>query len=587
MSVSFTIKESEMKMLNFFVFFIIFFIITGCEQQDVNYVQSKTENTATSSSDCVDINSCLRMPLGKKIGTIDPGMVNQVVDFIVVDQLFMGLTALEKEAYNVVPALASSWQVSENGKTYTFALRKDITWSDGKPLTAHDFVWTIYRNLAKETGSQNASALFVIKNAEKFHTSELDTTNIRTIDEYGEIDTVGVQAIDDYQLQFELEHAVGYFPALVNLRVFRPLPKHVISKYGKNWTEPKNIVTNGPYHLDKWDKGNKIALKKNPRYYEAGKVKIQEVYYYIIQQNYIGLTMYEKGDLDIIGGLYLKLPQTEIPRIMEDPQLSKEIQMGFQGCTEWYGFNSQRFPTDNLHVRKAISSAIDKQLLLEVIFGDSNIPATTVTPSWLLNIDNTESEIGLQFAPEQAVDYLTQAGYSEGKNFPEIELMRSTGETVDREVSKAIKTMLKHYLNIRVKVRDLPTRRYMGTVLGKPLAEKPHIFKIRWCADYPDANDFLYQLFHPSNGYFNWLFTDEKLKQELTEVIEKAQWVSDPIERRLLYQRIEKILTVDAAVIMPLYFDNVQFLIKPRVKGWYNMAFGGQHIFNWSLENQQ
>ncbi|MBE9562747.1 MAG: peptide ABC transporter substrate-binding protein [Proteobacteria bacterium] len=391
-----------------------------------------------------------------------------------------------------------------------------------------------------------------------------------------------MRAIGDHKLKFELEHATSYFPALVNLRVYRPLPKHAITKYGDAWTEPKNIVTSGPYYLNKWDKGNKINLKKNPLYYEASKAQIQEIYYYIVQENYIGLTMYEKDDLDIIGGLYLKLPQTEIPRIKENTKLVKEIQIGAQGCTEWYGFNTQRFPTDNLQVRKAISTSIDKQLLLEVIFGDGNIPASTITPAWLLSTNKT---MGLQFNPEQAQSLLQQAGYPEGKDFPEIVLMSSTGETDDREISKAIKTLLKHYLNLDIKVRDLPADRYMNTVFGDP-EQRPHIFRMRWCADYPDANDFLYKLFHPTKGYFNWLLTDEKLRLKLTKAIEKAQWVSDPSERKRLYRQVEKILVEDAAVVMPLYFDNVRFLIKHRVKGWYNMAFGGQHVINWSLKNQ-
>ncbi|MDM8567108.1 peptide ABC transporter substrate-binding protein [Candidatus Halobeggiatoa sp. HSG11] len=552
-------------MFKFFIFSIIFLVLIGCEQQDVE-VQSET---SVSHSDCEDIKSCLRIPLGGKLKTIDPSMVNQVLDNIVVDQLFVGLTALKKDTYDVIPALATDWQISNDGKTYIFTLRQDITWNDGKPITAHDFVWTIYHNLNPKNKSSDASALFIIKNAEKFHKGEVDKTMI------------GLRVIGDYKLKFELEHAAGYFPSLVNLRIYRPLPKHVVSKHGKDWTKPKNIVTSGPYYLNKWEKGNKINLKKNPLYYEADKAKIQEIYYYIVQENYIGLTMYEKNDLDIMGGLYLKLPQTEIPRIEESAKLAKEIQKGAQGCTEWYGFNTQRFPTDNLNVRKAISTAVDKQLLLEVIFGDGNIPAATVTPAWLLSTNET---VGLQFNPEQAQNFLQQAGYPDGKDFPEITLMRSTGETDDREVSKAIQTLLKHYLNFDIKVRDLPSNRYMGVVFGKP-EERPHIFRIRWCADYPDANDFLYKLFHPTKGYFNWLLTDEKLRQELTEVIEKAQWVSDSAERKLLYQQVEKILVKDAAVVMPLYFDNVKFLIKHRVKGWYNMAFGGQHVINWSLEN--
>ncbi len=557
-------------MFKFFILLIIFFTIISCEQQETK-ITSETKNSI-SHSDCENIKSCLRIPLGGKVKTIDPGMVNQVLDYIVVDQLFIGLTSLEKNTYNVIPALATSWQSSANGTVYTFTLRQDITWSDGNPITAHDFVWTIQRNLAKETKSSNVSALFIIKNAELFHKGEVDKK------------VVGVHAIGDYKLSFELEHAAGYFPSLVNLRIYRPLPKNVITKYGTNWTDPDKIVSSGPYYLNDWEKGNKISLKRNPAYYAKSQANIQEIYYYIVPENYIGLTMYEKNDLDIIGGLYLKLPQTEIPRIEENAQLSSEIQMGPQGCTEWYGFNTKRFPTNNINVRKAISSAVNKQLLLEVVFGDSNVPAETITPSWLLS-NKDEEKIGLQFNPKQANEFLTQAGYSKGKAFPEIVLMRSTGETDDLEVSKAIKTFLKHYLNININVVDLASNRYMATIFGKPFEERPHIFRIRWCADYPDPNDFLYQLFHPDKGYFGWLLTDEELRQELTEVLEKAQWVTDPIERKILYRQAEEILVKKAAVVMPLYFDNVQFLVKNRVKGWYNMAFGGQHILNWSLEN--
>jgi len=125
-------------MFKFIIFSIIFFVIAGCEQQDVK-INSEIKEAA-SYSDCENINSCLRIPLGEKIKTIDPGIVSQVLDYIVVDQLFVGLTALEKDTYNVIPVLATSWKVSEDGKVYTFILRQNVTWNDGNPITAHDFV---------------------------------------------------------------------------------------------------------------------------------------------------------------------------------------------------------------------------------------------------------------------------------------------------------------------------------------------------------------------------------------------------------------------------------------------------------------
>ena len=316
-----------------------------------------------------------------------PGQVIEENGIELLEQLFLGLTdfAWDKktQTYKVVPELALELpQVNEDGTRYTFQLRSDVKWTDGHPVTAHDLVWAIQRHLTTETESQEASILYVIKNAKAIHQQEgeFSQLDVQVLDDYGHLTTataskeasteastvdliknaksvhqkeskfsrLGVRALDDYTIEFELEHAAAYFPALVSVRTFRPLPHHVIDKYGAKWSELEHIQTNGPYQLKEWDKGNKIVLTKNPLYYEADRVAINEVHYYIVPSNRLGLKMYEKNELDLMGGsLYLRLPQTEILRIKTaDVVLSKELRIAPRACTEWYGFNTQRPPTD-------------------------------------------------------------------------------------------------------------------------------------------------------------------------------------------------------------------------------------------------
>jgi ABC-type oligopeptide transport system substrate-binding subunit len=259
----------------------------------------------------------LRLPLKSAIATLDPGLIFDIGQIEVVEQLFLGLTDFNPKTYEVMPELAKDRQVSQNGKVYTFRLRQDIKWSNGESVTAHDLVWAIRRNIVKETDSPYVFTLYPIKNAEAINLGQIT-----------DINKLGVRAIDDYTVEFTLNKAAGYFPALASLWTYRPLPRKVIERYGYNWTDPAHIQTNGSYQLTEWNKGDRLILKKNPIYYETEKVNIPEIHYRIVPGDSLALALYKKNEIDIMGGqVYLQLPDKEMSQIKSDPVLRQDRQI--------------------------------------------------------------------------------------------------------------------------------------------------------------------------------------------------------------------------------------------------------------------
>jgi ABC-type oligopeptide transport system substrate-binding subunit len=544
-------------MSNFFkfvsiVWFFIAVVISGCFKQETQSQDKQTQQKHVGY---------LRLPLEGAVTTIDPGVVFELSHIEIVEQLFLGLTDFEPKTYNVLPALALEWEVSQDGTVYTFHLRKDVKWTNGEPVTAHDIVWAVQRNIAKETDSLYAHTLYIIKNAEAIYS--------------GKPAKLGVYAINDYTVEFTLEEAASYFPALVSLPLYKPLPQQTIKRYGKDWIQPEHIQTNGSYMLTQWDKGKQLILKKNPHYYEADKVNIPKIHYHIVQKNSLALAMYEKNELDIIGGeVYLQIPPDKISHIKSDFTLRKERRISPSFCTEWYGFNTLRSPTDNPLVRKAIAAAIDKNILLNVAVKGEPISAMTFTR---LPYAEPNEDIGILFSPKRAKAWLAEAGYPEGKGFPKVVLMHNSSET-HHEAAKTIQTILKYHLNIEIEIRAFDFMSYINTLKQ---SSKPHIFRMNSCADYPDAHHGLYEFFHPDKG-MNWVGWNNR---EFAEVLTQAQQILNKVERKKLYRRAEQILTEEEVAIVPLYFSNAQFMVKPWVKGWYPMAFGGQQIRHWYLDN--
>ncbi len=532
-------------------------MMTGCEQQN----HEKQPQTAETKR--VDY---LRLPLNENFTTLDPTFIYKNAQVEVVEQLFLGLTDFDQKTHEVVPELATHWQVNEDGTVYTYKLRQDAKWTDGSPVTAHDVVWAIQRNIAKQTDSLYAFTLFVLKNAKAIR-----------VDENIPLSSLGVRAIDDYTVEFTLEQPAAYFPVLTGFWTYAPLPRKTIEQHEDDWVNPTHIQTNGPYQLVEWKKDSFLILKKNPNYYEADQVKISEVHYRVVPDSSLGFAMYKKDELDIIGGdTYLTVPESELSDIKSDPILRKEKQIQPRFCTEWYGFNIRRAPMDNPLVRKAIAAAIDKKTLIDIVINAEHSPAMTFTRPPVFGAVEPTENVGIHFDPILARALLAKAGYPNGKDFPKLILVHNFSER-HQKTAKGIKTMLKYYLNIDVDIHPVDFGYYTNIL---KVATTPHIFRMSWCAPQPDANFWLHDVFHPQKG-INWIGWDNL---EFAKIVEKAQEISNPAIRKKLYRRAEEILTETEAFIIPLYFSNTPFMVKPWVKGWSHKEFGGQHVRHWKIE---
>jgi len=508
----------------------------------------------------------LRLPLREPVSAIDPGFAKTTEDIEVCQQLFPALTDLNPATYEPIPELAAEWKKGRiNDIIYIFQMRKDAKWTNGEPVTAHDILWAIQRNLNPATNSPNAEVLFVLKNAQAIHKGQIK-----------EISELGVYVPDDFTVVFKLEYPAPYFPSLVNLPAFRPLPKAVIEKYGDKWTEFENIQTCGPYKPVLWQKDKGLFLKKNPDFYNAAKVRIPEIRYYIIPQSSVGLAMYENSELDVMGSTYLRLPSAAVPRIKKGP-LKDQYHEDPHFSTYTYAFNTKLPPVDNPLVRKAVSAAIDRQLLIDGVNEGNGRQATTCTPPPVFGSVRPEDGVGISFDPFQARKWLAEAGYPEGKNFPEITVLVRKSE-FHRKIAQGVQSLLHHHLNIRVRLQEEKEEEYnIITTQGEP----PHMFRVKVSNEYPDADSSL-KIFESSAPFYKTGWKN----QEFDKVIYTARITSDPVKSAALYKRAEEILCREEAAVIPLYFEIYHSLVKPRVKGWNHMAIGGQQIYNWYFEEQ-
>ncbi len=510
----------------------------------------------------------LRIPLGTPILTLDPGLSNVARSEEVLEQLFLGLTDLDPETYQPVPELATSWSVSEDGKTYIFHLRRDVTWTDGTPVNAHDLVWTIQRNAALEIDSSRDAMwdLRILQNAEAINRGDMTDPS-----------QIGVRAIDDFTVEFTLEYAAAYFPSLAGLPMYRPLPRHLIETYGDAWTDPNHFQSNGSYSLVGWKEGTVMILRKNPDYYDADKVRIPEIRYYVIPEPAVGLAMYKNNEVDILGGTYLSIPPKEIPRIKTDPLLRQEYSKQQKSCLTLGTFNMIA-PVDRPLVRKAISSAIDRQLLVDLILTGEEQPATTIIPPWMVGgVDPQEEGIGIDFNPEQAQAWLAEAGYPDGQGFPELQLLSPPFEPYI-QIAQAIQASLWHHLQIEVnyflKFSEEDRNR----------RQPPHMTLEFECANFPSYALVLLYGFRPQRAWVQSPWEHSGFADEYASLMDKVLMSSDREEITRLAARAQQILAEEEVFFFPLYFDTAHALVKPRVNGWYHMGFGGQHIRDWSLQ---
>jgi oligopeptide transport system substrate-binding protein len=518
----------------------------------------------------------INMNLGTEPPTADPSLATDTTSVQVDELLFLGLTDFDDKTLEVIPELATEWSVSADGLVWTFKMRNDVFWVRYDPakgkvdkldkVTAHDVVYGVKRTVNPETASDYAYVDYIIKNAYAINTGEST-----------DLDSLGVRAVDDFTVEFTLEQAAGYFPGIAGMWVNRAQPKAAIEAYAEKWTEPGNIVTNGAYVMTEWAHESKMTMVKNPHYYGAKDVQIDKINWAMVVEESTAFAMYENGELDVTAA-----PLSDIDRIKTDPTLSAELYIAPNLCTYYYGFNNTKPPFDNALVRQAFSAGIDRQKLIDTVLKGEQKPAQTFAcPGIFGSPAENPNFPGIKFDPAKAKQLLADAGFPNGAGLPEITLMFNTSQG-HQKIAEFIQQSWKDNLGVEVQLANQEWAVYLKTVHE----DAPQVYRMGWCADYPDENNWVGEVFHPIKGSNEPKWDPASPSAiKYMELVEKAAAASDPEERAQLYFEAEKILTVDEAVIAPIYYYTRVVLTKPYVKRTY-APLGGEHIDKWSIQGK-
>jgi ABC-type oligopeptide transport system substrate-binding subunit/serine/threonine protein kinase/predicted ATPase len=482
--------------------------------------------------------AALRLALEQPL-TLDPGMVADDGSKFVAAQLYEGLVRIGRD-YNVLPAAASRWEVTDDGTLYTFYLRTDARWSDGAPLTAADFEFAWKRVLGPASGSSQAHLLFVIKNARAFRDG--------TVKDPG---AVGVRAVDKHTLEVSLASPTAYLPHLLAHPVAYPLPRGAGERGGEVCEEATVCIGNGPYELVEWARGERMVLKKNPFYRGPFPGNVERVECAVLTEFGAALDAYAAGEMDAVS--LINAEPHAVARARE--AFGDELVAIPQPSLLYVMFRADRPPFDDAQVRRAFVHAVDREQMVSEAFGDRRLPASGgfVPPG----MAGHSPGIGLAYAPDQARRLLAQGGYPGGRGFPAVAWVHAPSGT-DQRVIPFLRRSWQRNLGVEVESQTLDFRDLMASLAG----DMAHLTMIGWSAGYPDPDNMLRATFHSQQGLSNPRWRDARFD----ELVERAGRVTDHEARMALYREADRILVTEEVVIMPLTYGQGRLLVKPWVR---------------------
>lgn len=477
--------------------------------------------------------------------SLDPTVAAGTLAAPVITDLIVGLVTRDA-ASRPVAGVAESWSASADRRTWTFRLRANQRWSDGTPLTADDFVYSFRRLMTPETGSLLPGAFFFITGAEPVFRKQAP------------VETLGVSAPDPRTFVMQLDHPVPYLIELLANLQLAPVPRHVIEKHGRDWTRPGIMVGNGPYTLAERVPQSSIRLVRNPNFFDAANVKLDEVLWYPTQDLATSLRRFRAGELDTV----LNFPPDEIDWIRKN--LPDALRITPTLASYFIVLNGQRKPWSDVRVRKALSLAIDRDALT------SRLLRTGVKPAWSFASPEFEGYGGVS-VPEQgqplaarqaeARKLLAAAGFGPGQPLV-VPLLYDTQEE-NRKIMVAISAMWQ-----AVGVKTELTNLEFGALSGRVRSRNYDVARWTYFAAFDDAISFL-QLLGSANPN-NWV---SYRNPRYDALLEQSNGITDPAQRAAVLREAETVMLADQAVI-PVYHYVSRRLVSSRVEGWIDSPRG-------------
>ncbi len=486
---------------------------------------------------------------GAEVQDLDPATVSGVTEHRILSALFEGLTSLDPETLEPIPAVAERWEVSDDKRFYTFFIRRNAYWSNGEPVTAKDFINSWERILSPKLSSEYSYLLFCIKNAKDFFEGRIENFS-----------DVGAIAIDEHTLRVELEYPTAYFLKMQVHNIWYPIHRKTIEKYGRfdernnPWTHTGNHVSNGPYQLEEWIPNKIIRVRKNPYYWNKDSVAIENISFYPIDNQMTEERLFRIGYLDLTNTIPLR--KLEYYKIKQPQSLVLHPYIGVY----YYRINVKNPIFSNPSIRKSLAYSIDRKQIVEYILKGGEQPALYYVPN---GIGKYKSPQKIIYDPVYAKQLLNEAGYIDGKNFPTIEILFNTSEA-HKLIAEAIQRMWKKHLNIDVKLLNQDWKVYLSSMNQLDY----QIARSAWIADFLDPINFLECfLSYSGNNRTGWE------NKQYDKLVEQAYRESNEDKRNELLFQAEEILLEELPII-PIYFYTWKILVSSRVENFYPNVLG-------------
>ncbi|HBT3066839.1 TPA: oligopeptide ABC transporter substrate-binding protein OppA [Klebsiella aerogenes] len=479
---------------------------------------------------------------GAEVQSLDPHKIEGVPESNVNRDLFEGLVIGDLNGHPV-PGVAESWD-NKDFKVWTFHIRKDAKWSDGSPVTAQDFVYSWQRLADPKTASPYASYLQYghVANVDEIIAGKKPATDL------------GVKAIDDKTFEVTLSEPVPYFYKLLVHPSVSPVPNAAIEKYGEKWTQPANIVTNGAYKLKDWVVNERIVLERNTNYWDNAKTVINQVTYLPISSEVTDVNRYRSGEIDMT---YNNMPIELFQKLKKE--IPKEVHVDPYLCTYYYEINNQKAPFTDVRVRTALKLALDRDIIVNKVKNQGDLPAYSYTPPYTDGMKLVEPEWfkwSQEKRNEEAKKLLAEAGYTADKPLT-FNLLYNTSD-LHKKLAIAVASIWKKNLGANVKLENQEWKtfldsRHQGTF---------DVARAGWCADYNEPTSFLNTMLSDSSNN-----TAHYKSPAFDKIIGDTLQVTDEAKRAELYAQSEQQLDKDSAIVPVYYYVNAR-LVKPWVGGY-------------------
>ncbi len=542
----------------------------------------------------------MRYISGPEPESLDPQIGTGQVEQRIYVALYEGLVEYDPQTLEPVPAVAERWETNHDSTEFTFYLRRSARWSNGEPMTAKDFIYTVRRGLAPAFASRGAGQAFYIKNAKAFNENAafvqaasgeflMDETAIvptRLAVPQGEKqqaaffkanpklesavagktfvpvrgEDVGVEAVDDYTVKIYLTQPVPFFVKILPYNFFRFVPEKTITQFGAKWTLPENIVTSGAFSLKEWSPYDEIIVEKNPHYWDAPNVRLQQVRFFPVQEQATVMNLYKAGEVDATYN-------RSVPRAwLFMMQKKLDHQDALEASIEYYIINTTKPPMNDARVRRAFNLALNKSLITAT--RRTSKPLSTLIPVDIFKgYPVTQTP---EFDPEAAKKLLAEAGFRDAEGnydaakFPidEIAITFNTNDS-NKFVAEIIQSQWKANLGLTVPLKNMETKTFIAMTSK---LEYKGFARFGYGADYIDPYSFL-SIFATDSGDNGTGWKDE----QFVRLLDAANRTLDAEQRNQMLAEAEIVL-LKAQPIIPLTTSSTNWIKKPYVKGMYPNA---------------